>query len=49
MVKTTINLPEDIWKKFSIKVIEEHGGRKKSDVIEGLIKDYIEKKGREKK
>ena len=45
MVKTTIDLPDELWKKFSIRVIEEHGGRKKNDVIEGLIKDYLKKKG----
>lgn len=40
-VKTTINIDEDLWKKFSIKVIEEKGGRKKNDVIEELIKKYV--------
>ncbi len=44
MVKTTIDLPEELWKKFSIKVIEQHGGRKKNDVIEGLIKKYLKEK-----
>lgn len=41
MVKTTIDLDEDRWKKFSIKVIEEHGGRKKNDIIEALIDGYV--------
>lgn len=40
-VKTTIDMPEDLWKKFSIKVIQEYGGRKKNDVIEELIKKYL--------
>lgn len=40
-VKTTINVDEDLWKKFSIKVIEKHGGRKKNDVIEELIQKYV--------
>jgi metal-responsive CopG/Arc/MetJ family transcriptional regulator len=45
-VKTTIDLPEDTWRKFSIKVIEEYGGRKKNDVIQELIEKYLrEKKG----
>jgi len=44
MVKTTINLPDELWKKFSIKVIEEHGGRMKNDVIEELIKKYLKEK-----
>ncbi len=40
-VKTTIDMPEELWKKFSIKVIQEHGGRKKNDVIEDLIRKYL--------
>lgn len=40
-VKTTIDLPENLWKRFSIKVIEEHGGRKKNDVIQELIEKYL--------
>ncbi len=41
MVKTTIDIPEELWKKFSIKVIEDYGGRKKNDVITDLIKKYL--------
>ena len=44
MVKTTIDMPDELWKKFSIKVIEEYGGRKKNDVIEELIKKYLKEK-----
>lgn len=40
-VKTTINMDEELWKKFSIKVIQEKGGRKKNDVIEELVKKYL--------
>jgi metal-responsive CopG/Arc/MetJ family transcriptional regulator len=40
-VKTTIDMPEDLWKDFSIRVIQEHGGRKKNDVIEELIRKYL--------
>ncbi len=40
-IKTTINIDENLWKKFSIKVIEEYGGRKKNEVIEDLIKKYL--------
>jgi len=43
-IKTTININEDIWKKFSILVIQEKGYRKKNDVIEGLIREFIRKK-----
>lgn len=42
MVKTTIDITDDIWRKFSIKVIEDHGGRKKNDVITALIGKYLE-------
>ena len=45
-VKTTITIDDELWKKFSIKVIEEHGGRKKTDVIEELIKKYVAEKKR---
>lgn len=44
MVKTTIDMPDELWKKFSIRVIEEYGGRKKNDVIEELIKKYLKEK-----
>jgi len=40
-VKTTVNIDEDLWKKFSIKVIQKHGGRKKNEVIEELIQKYV--------
>ena len=41
VVKTTIDIPDEKWKKFSIKVIEEYGGRKKNEVIEELIDKYL--------
>ncbi len=41
MVKTTIDVPDELWKKFSITVMEEQGGRKKNDVIETLIENYV--------
>ncbi len=40
-VKTTIDIPEDLWRKFSVKVIEKHGGRKKNDVIQELLERYV--------
>lgn len=43
MVKTTIDIPENLWRKFSIKVIEKYGGRKKNDVICGLIDNFLKK------
>jgi len=41
MVKTTIDLDDELWKKFSIKVIEDYGGRKKNDVIEALAEAFV--------
>jgi len=42
MVKTTITIPDDIWKKFSIKVIKEFGiGRNKNQIILELIMKYL--------
>jgi hypothetical protein len=49
VVKTTIDIPDDKWKKFSIKVIEEYGGRKKNDVIEELIDRFLKEKNHLKK
>ena len=46
-VKTTININSELWKKFSHFVIDEKGYRKKNEIIENLIKDYVKK--REKK
>ena len=42
-VKTTITIDEDLWTRFGITVLKKHGGRKKTDVIEQLVKDYVEK------
>jgi hypothetical protein len=41
LVKTTIDIPDGVWKKFSIKVIEDFGGRKKNDIIQSLIGFYL--------
>ena len=49
MVKTTIDIPDEKWKKFSIKVIEEYGGRKKNDVIIELIDKYLKEKEKSSK
>jgi predicted CopG family antitoxin len=40
MVKTTITIDDELWKKFSIKVIENYGGRSKTDVIEALVNEF---------
>ena len=41
MVTTTITIPDETWKRFSITVMEELGGRKKNDVITELIEGYL--------
>jgi metal-responsive CopG/Arc/MetJ family transcriptional regulator len=41
-VKTTINIDEQLWTDFGVLVLQKHGGRKKNEVIEELIKKYIE-------
>lgn len=43
-IKTTINVDEDLWKKFSILVIQEKGYRKKNYVIEELIREFTQKR-----
>jgi len=40
-IKTTITIDEDVWKKFTLIVIEKYGYRKKNQVIEQLIKEFI--------
>ena len=41
MVTTTITIPDETWRRFSITVMEELGGRKKNDVITELIEGYL--------
>lgn len=43
-IKTTINIDEELWKKFSVLVIEETGYRKKNEVIEELVRKYVNQK-----
>ncbi|MEM1538482.1 MAG: hypothetical protein QXK12_07230 [Candidatus Nezhaarchaeales archaeon] len=45
MVKTTLEIDDDLWRRFSILVLRERGERKKSEVISELIKDYVERSG----
>lgn len=42
-IKTSINIDENVWKDFSVVVLQKEGNRKLSDVIETLIKQYIKK------
>lgn len=43
-IKTTINIDEKVWEDFSVIVIRGEGHRKKNEVIERLIKEYVKKK-----
>ncbi|MEM3549535.1 MAG: hypothetical protein QXN87_04855 [Candidatus Bathyarchaeia archaeon] len=45
MVKTTIEVDDDLWRRFSILVLQEKGERKKNQMIAKLIKDYVERSG----
>jgi len=45
VVKTTIDIPDWLWKKFSMLVIQGKGYRKKKAVIEDLIKEYVQRNG----
>jgi len=42
MVKTTITIDEDLWTRFGIIVLKKYGGRKKTEVVEQLVKGYVE-------
>ncbi len=39
-MKTTIDVPPEIWKKFSEKVVRLYGNRKLNDVMVKLIELY---------
>ena len=45
-IKTTISIEEELWKRFSVTVIQQEGLRKKNEVIEELIREYIAQKPR---
>lgn len=42
-IKTTISIDKKVWTDFSVTVIKKHGGRKKNDIIEQLIREYVKK------
>jgi len=44
LVKTTINAPDDLWRRFLAAVIKERGGRKANEVIIELITKYLQDK-----
>ncbi len=41
-IKTTITIDKKLWQKFTIKVIQKFGGRKGNEVIESMIKEFVE-------
>lgn len=45
LVKTTIEVDDDLWRRFSLLVLRERGERKKNEVIANLLKDYVEQRG----
>lgn len=44
MVKTTIELDDDLWRCFSLLVLRERGKRKKNEVIAEILRDYVEQR-----
>ena len=45
MLKTTIDVEDNLWRRFSLLALRERGDRKKNEIIGQLIKDYVERKG----
>lgn len=45
-IKTTISIDEELWKRFSVHVIRQEGLRKKNEVIEELIREYVTQRPR---
>jgi hypothetical protein len=45
MVKTTIEVDDELWKRFSLLVLREMGERKKNEVIVKILRDYVEQRG----
>lgn len=45
MVKTTIEVDDNLWRRFSLLVLRERGERKKNEVILEVLRDYVERRG----
>jgi len=45
MVKTTIEVNDDLWRRFSLLVLRERGERKKNEVIVEVLRNYVEQRG----
>jgi hypothetical protein len=46
MGKTTVRLDSRLWRKFSLIVMQERGERRKAEVIEELVRDYVRSRER---
>jgi hypothetical protein len=45
MVKTTLEVDDDLWRRFSLLVIRERGERRKNEVVVRLLREYVERRG----
>ena len=43
MTRTTLDIDDDLWKRFSVQVIYKHGNRYKKDVMIELVKAWTER------
>lgn len=41
-MKTTISIDDELWRRFSMLVLKSGGFRKKNEVIQRLIREYVE-------
>lgn len=41
-MKTTISIDDNLWCRFSVLVLKAGGFRKKNEVIERMIREYVE-------
>ena len=37
-IKTTITIDKKLWTDFGVIVLKKHGGRKKNDILEQLLR-----------
>ena len=47
MVKTTIEIDDGLWRRFSLLVLSERGERRKNEVIAELVKAHVERESRD--
>ncbi len=44
-MKTTIDVDDDLWRRFSFLVLRDRGERRKNEVILELLREYVERGG----